>query len=252
MPGTLMNVAAKSVAGPDSAVARAVERYAPAGETNLNEVERVLSLGVGSALVLNGAFGPRLNLLSFLLGGGLVYRAVTGHCHLYGALGVNTAAGTAPATVIPARHGQKVEHAVTVAAPPAEVYRFWRQLDLLPEFMDHLVSVKEIDATRSTWTAKGPLGTTVTWDAEVVTDEPGRVLSWRSLPGGDVDTAGSVHFTPAGGGTEVRVSLKFDPPGGKVGAAVARLFGENPDQQVRDDLAKFKQVFESGRPAARS
>ena len=88
----------------------------------------------------------------------------------------------------------------------------------------------------------------VQWDAEIVTDTPNQVISWKSLPGSDVDTAGSVHFrmAPGGRGTEIRVSLKYDPPGGKVGSFVARLFGENPDQQVRADLARFKQLIEAG------
>jgi uncharacterized membrane protein len=88
----------------------------------------------------------------------------------------------------------------------------------------------------------------VQWDAEIVTDTPNRVISWRSLPGSDVDTAGSVHFNmaPAGRGTEIRVSLKYDPPAGKLGTFIARLFGENPEQQIRDDLARFKQIIEAG------
>jgi uncharacterized membrane protein len=114
--------------------------------------------------------------------------------------------------------------------------------------MSHLRSVEETDATHSRWVASAPLGMSVEWDAEIVTDTPNRVISWRSLPGSDVDTAGSVHFNmaPSGRGTEVRVSLKFDPPAGKFGSFIARLFGENPEQQIRDDLARFKQIIEAG------
>jgi len=90
------------------------------------------------------------------------------------------------------------------------------------------------------------------WDAEIINDEPDQMLSWRSLPGADVDTAGSVHFRelPAGRGTEVRVNLKYDPPAGKLGSLVARLFGESPQRQIEADLARFKSLLETGEIAS--
>ncbi|MBX9624116.1 MAG: SRPBCC family protein [Gemmataceae bacterium] len=248
MPGTLLKVAAKSAAGPDSGLARAADRYLPPTPTNVSDAERVVSLGVGGALLLNALAGKHLNLLSGLAGGYLLYRAATGHCPGYQALGLSFANGTGPATAVAAGAGVKVEHGVTVNAPVEEVYRRWRDFERLPDFMTHLQSVKVHDDKKSTWTARAPAGMTVRWEAEVVTDTPNQVIAWRSLPGSDVDTAGSVHFrmAPAGRGTEVRVSLKFDPPGGKFGSFVARLFGENPDQQVRGDLRRFKQLVETG------
>ncbi|MBX9581196.1 MAG: DUF2892 domain-containing protein [Gemmataceae bacterium] len=250
MPGTLLKVAAKSAAGPGSGLARAAD-YAPPTPTNVSDAERVVSLGVGGALLLNAVAGKHLGLLSGLAGGYLLYRAATGHCPGYQALGLSFAGGTGPNTAVAADAGVKVEHAVTVNAPVEEVYKFWRRLSRLPEFMDHLRSVEETGATHSTWTAKAPLGMTVQWKAEVVTDRANEVIAWRSLPGSDVDTAGSVHFrmAPGGRGTEVRVSLKFDPPGGKLGSLVARLFGENPDQTVRADLLRFKSIIETGEVA---
>jgi uncharacterized membrane protein len=241
-------VATKSAAGPDSTVARVTD-YAPPLRSNVSNLERWISLGAGSALVANGALGKHLNLLSLIAGGFLVYRAATGNCPAYQALGVSTAGGTGPNTAVAAGAGVKVEDAVTVSAPVDEVYRFWRNLSRLPEFMSHLREVKETDATHSTWTARAPLGMSVQWTAEVVEDKPNQVISWKSLPGSDVDTAGSVHFrpAPAGRGTEVRVSLKYDPPAGQLGAFVARLFGEDPRQQVGDDLRRFKQAVEGGR-----
>jgi uncharacterized membrane protein len=247
MPGTLLKVAAKSAAGPGSGLARAAD-YAPRTPTNVSDAERVVSLGVGGALLYNAACGKHLGLLSGLAGGYLLYRAATGHCPGYQALGLSFAGGTGPNTAVAADAGVKVEHGVTVNAPVEEVYRRWRDFERLPDFMSHLREVKVHPDGKSTWTAKGPAGLTVQWDAEVVTDTPNQVIAWRSLPGSDVDTAGSVHFrmAPGGRGTEVRVSLKFDPPGGKFGSFVARLFGENPRQQVRDDLARFKQLVEAG------
>ncbi|MDP9466909.1 MAG: SRPBCC family protein [Actinomycetota bacterium] len=138
--------------------------------------------------------------------------------------------------------------AVTVAKSPQEVYDFWRGLERLPAFMEHLHSVEWTGEGRTRWSAKGPLGKAVSWDAELTEDVRGEVIAWRSLPGADVDNSGSVRFTPApaGRGTEVRVHLRYAVPGGRLGATVARLLGEEPHQQVEDDLRRFKQVLETG------
>ena len=101
-------------------------------------------------------------------------------------------------------------------------------------------------------TARGPLGMKVEWDAEIIVDLPGEAIGWKSIDGSDVDTAGSVRFRelPHGRGTEVRVNLKYDPPGGKVGTAIAKLFGESPEQQIRADMRRFKQILEAGEIAS--
>ena len=144
--------------------------------------------------------------------------------------------------------GLELTAAVTVARTPQEVYDFWRGLERLPSFMAHLEHVEWTGEGRTRWTAKAPLGTTVTWDAELTEDVRGEVIAWRSLPGADVDNSGSVRFeaAPAGRGTEVRVHLRYALPGGRLGATVARLLGEDPHQQVEDDLRRCKQVLETG------
>ncbi|WP_433186946.1 SRPBCC family protein [Actinoallomurus sp. CA-150999] len=138
--------------------------------------------------------------------------------------------------------------AVTVKRPPDEVYRFWRDLENLPRFMIHLESVREIEDGRFRWKARSPLRGTVEWEAEITEDRPGELIAWRSTKGVIAGTSGSVRFTeaPGGRGTEVRVHLRYAQPGGTAGAAVARLLGEHPEQQVRDDLRRFKQVMETG------
>ena len=138
--------------------------------------------------------------------------------------------------------------AITVARSPEEVYDFWRGLERLPAFMWHVEQVEWTGEGRTRWTAKGPFGKSITWDAELTEDVRGEVVAWRSLPGADVDNSGSVRFTPApaGRGTEVRVRLRYAVPGGRLGATVARLLGEEPHQQVEDDLRRFKQVLETG------
>jgi uncharacterized membrane protein len=138
--------------------------------------------------------------------------------------------------------------AVTVKRPVEEVYRFWRDFANLPSFMIHLASVQPTGNGRSHWTANAPAGRTVEWDAEVVEDKPSERIAWRSLEGSQVSNSGAVWFTPApgGDGTEVRVELAYDPPGGALGKLVAKLFGEEPQQQITDDLRRLKQVLETG------
>ena len=131
---------------------------------------------------------------------------------------------------------------------PDEVYTFWRNFENLPRFMRHLDSVNEMGEGRSRWKAKGPAGIEVEWDAMIVADVPGEVITWRSLENSDVDNAGAVRFERAPGnrGTIVKVNLEYNPIGGVIGAAVAKLFGEEPEQQLDDDLRRFKQVMEVG------
>lgn len=141
-----------------------------------------------------------------------------------------------------------VEKCITVNKSPDECYRFWRNFDRFPEFMQHLEAVEKITDTRSHWKARAPIGASVEWDADITVDQPGEQLAWHSVEGADVDNGGTVRFEPAPGGrgTIVRVEMQYRPPGGKAGALVARLFGENPSQQMDGDLRRFKQLIETG------
>jgi uncharacterized membrane protein len=142
--------------------------------------------------------------------------------------------------------GVSVSKTFTVNCEPDEVYAFWRQLDNLPRFMKHLESV-EVDGTRSHWTALGPAGIRVRWDAEMTEDSPRRI-AWRSLPGAAVPNSGVVRFdlAPGGRGTELRVELRYEPPGGRAAALLAKLFGREPAQEIDDDLRRVKQLLEAG------
>jgi len=143
--------------------------------------------------------------------------------------------------------GRKIEQTVTIHRPPSELFHFWRHFDNLPRFMDNLESVAILDDRRSHWVAKGPLGTRVAWDAEIHNEIEDELIAWRSLPGADLDQAGSVHFSPApDGATDVRVIMRYAAPGGRLGEAVAHAFGDDPERQVADDLRRFKQVMEAG------
>ena len=141
-----------------------------------------------------------------------------------------------------------VTKSITLMKPRAEVYRFWRELERLPSFMIHLQSVTAIGKSRSHWVANAPGGAQVEWDADIVAERENELLSWRSVEGSDIQNEGSVRFkdAPADRGTEVRVELSYDAPGGAAGAAIAKWFGEEPSQQLTDDLRRFKQVMETG------
>ncbi len=145
-------------------------------------------------------------------------------------------------------HGIQVRKAITVNRSVEEAYNFWRNFENLPSFMAHLDSVHVLDQQRSYWKAKAPLGATVEWTAQITKDRPNELIAWRSLEGADVPNSGQVRFVPAPGGrgTEVQVELEYDPPGGLIGATIAKLFGEEPSQQVDGDLRRFKQVLEVG------
>jgi uncharacterized membrane protein len=229
-----------------SPLPRAEAGMAPA--VNVGDLERWLSVLGGGALGLFGLSRGSLGGLALAAaGGGLVWRGFTGHCACYQALGISTAEKHGPATSVPAGHGVKVEESITINKPAAELYRFWRDFENLGRFMEHIESVR-VEGNCSHWIACGPLGTRFEWDAEIITERPNELIGWRSLPGSEIDTAGSVHFRqlPGDRGTEVRVVLKYDPPVGKAGAAVAHLFGQSPQGQIRDDLQCLKRFMETG------
>jgi uncharacterized membrane protein len=247
--------------GTTDAFKQSTGRSGTVNEINVSESERLLSgLGGGALAAYGLTRGDWLGVGLIGLGALLVQRGVRGHCDVYGAMGVNTAEKL-NATSVKASAGVKVEKSVTINAPVEEIYSFWRKFENLPQFMQHLESVTQIDEMRSHWKAKAPLGFSVEWDAEIVSDVPNELISWRSLEGSQIPNAGSVHFRPSTGGrgTVVKVSLSYEPPAGKLGAALAWLFGEEPNVQVRDDLRRFKTLMETdeiptikGQPAGRA
>lgn len=227
---------------PGSAPAAPV-RNRPGAKRNVGGDERLLSLLAGGTLAGLGAAkrGP-LGLFLALCGGGLIYRAVTGHCHTYEALGISTVPqdrGVRP------NHGTRVGKSLHIDRSPEEVAGFWGQLTGLPKIMRHLERVDLLEGNRSHWVAK-VLGMRFEWDAETTAFVEGREIRWRSLPGGDVDTEGVVLFEPdAAGGTTLRVEMRYDPPGGAVGDRAARLIGGDLESQLDEDLRRFKAAMEA-------
>lgn len=220
------------------------------GDTNISTSERWLT-GVGGGLLTTYGITRRdwVGTTLSILGGIAVVRSLTGHCYGYQALGINAARQKNKGrTSVAHNQGIKVERAVTINKAPAVLYDFWRNFENLPRFMKHLKSVTVTDNTHSHWVAKAPAGTSVAWNAEIINERENELIAWRSLENADIDNAGSVHFTPAPGnrGTIVKVILSYDPPAGRLGSILAKLFGEEPEQQVREDLRHLKQIMEAG------
>jgi len=219
---------------------------------NVGRKERQASVYAGAALMGLGLFGPRrARALSLLSGAALLYRGMTGHCHLYDALNIDSTLHDAPG--VPPRHGFKHEQSITIQAPAAELYRRWRTLSELSQIMRHLERVTVIDDRLSEWVACGPLGARLKWRAEIFQDRENELIAWRSVPGGDVDTAGSIHFQRLGDrSTELQLSLKYSPPGGKLTSALASFFGQGAEDRIDEDLRRFKCTIEANHSSGKS
>jgi uncharacterized membrane protein len=217
---------------------------------NVGEGERYASMTGGLGLMLAGIARRGVGgLILAGLGVAVIQRGLTGHCPLYESMGVTSARAQRPG--VPNNRGIKVERGITINRPREEVFSFWRDLRNLSRFMDRIERVDLFGEKRSHWVAKGAGGRRVEWDAEIINEHPNQLIAWESLPGSEVQNAGSVRFEPAPGGrgTEIRVSMEYNPPGGILGALVARLFGEAPDQKMEEDLWRLKQVLEAGEVA---
>jgi len=143
--------------------------------------------------------------------------------------------------------GVKVTRACTIRKPAAELFQFWRNLENLPRFMQHVVAVEKISDVESRWTVKAPAGRTVVWNAVIFNEQQNKLIAWRTREGADVPNAGSVRFEPQHDGTTiVKVALEYEPPVGRFASFVAKLFGKEPNIQVAQDLARFKALMETG------
>lgn len=213
---------------------------------NVGETERMLSAIAGGVLAFYGLRRGSLGgLLLAAVGAALGYRGITGHCSMYEKLGLD--AGGARHTV--GNLGVKIDREIFVNAPPERLYGIWRSFENLPRILSHVERVDVLSPTRSQWTLKSPVG--LSWDAELINDKLNELIAWRSVGNQWVDHAGSVRFDPMGdGASRVHVSLQYDPPGGRIGHAVASLFAEDAGSQVEHDLAEFKRAVEDGRLAA--
>jgi uncharacterized membrane protein len=149
---------------------------------------------------------------------------------------------------VPSGEGTRVDKEITIEKPVSEVYSFWCRFENLPRFMRHLGSVTVQDDLHSHWVAKTTGSKKLEWDAEIIEERQNQMISWRSLPGADVDNAGSVWFTPVPGdtGTVVRLEMKYLPHGGKAGALISRMFRQDADSEIEEDLNRLKTLLETG------
>lgn len=208
-------------------------------QSNVGAPERTLS-GIAGSLVLFNAL-RKGKILQALIGGMLVFRGTSGYCPVNQALGRNTARK---------QQNINIKTQITVNKPISQVYQFWRQLDNLPLFMEHLESVNILDQKRSEWKARIPGVlpegmSTLQWTSEIVEDEPNDRIGWRSLPGSAIENAGNVHFRDAGKfGTNVYAVISYQAPAGRVGEEIGRLFTPAFEKMVKDDLKNFKMHLE--------
>jgi len=212
------------------------------------DAENWLALGAGGILLLAGASRRSVGGACLALSAvPLLYRGITGHWPAF----LNGVQSDDTRAALSGERGIHVRESIRLECPIGDVYRYWRRLGNLPQFMTHLVRVTETSDTHSHWVARGPAGLVVEWDAEIIHDVENAVIGWRSLTGSGVVTAGSVNFDAARSGrlTQVSVHLQYAPPAGKPGAFLASLFGREPTQTIREDLRRFKQHFEAGEVA---
>ncbi len=149
---------------------------------------------------------------------------------------------------LPYGSGIKLKRSVTINRPVQELYQYWRDLNNLPHLFDNVASVEVYDETVSHWTLKGPANTTLSWEAEITIDRENEMIGWRSLEGADIANAGYVRFDRSTGdrGAVVRVALQYNPPAGKLGAALATVLGAKPNMLLGEGLRRFKQLMEAG------
>jgi uncharacterized membrane protein len=226
---------------------RAVELGAGTGESS--DVERWASLVTASVVVAYGLQRRTLpGIVLAVVATPLAYRGLAGAWPPFKRL---LTAHEDTRTALGGERGVRVRDAIRLEKPLDEVYRFWRRIENLPQFLTHLERVTELGDGRSHWVAKGPAGTRVEWDAEIINEAENKVIGWRSMPGGDVVTAGSVSFerARAGRSTQVTVNLQYAVPAGPLGAWMATIFGHEPSQTIREDLRRLKQLLEAGEPA---
>jgi uncharacterized membrane protein len=211
---------------------------------NVGQYERIASGVGGAALMWLGlrrmSFG---GVLTALGGAALLHRGITGRSRLYRRFGIDT-------TREGLSRGVEVDRAITIGRSPEEVYRFWRNFENLPRFMQHLSSVTEIEPGRTRWVAR-EAGMDIDWYAQIIEDVPGERIVWRSEPGGRIETEGEITFRPAPGerGTEVRVRMRCAAPGGVLAMALAPLMRRFTRIQVGQDLHRLKQLIETGEVA---
>jgi len=213
--------------------------------TNLGRWERIGSVAAGVGLLYVATRRASLRLGTQTLGAGLLARGLTGHCPVKRALMGPSSPSTDTRRRLGGLAGIHVRESVIVSRPVAEVYRFWRQFDNLSRFLEHVERVDVLDARRSHWVVRGPAGMRFEWDAEIISDDVNERIAWKSTESADVVSAGSVLFRPLGSEqTQIAVHLQYAPPGGLIGRGIASLLTQDPNEQIKEDLARLRTLLE--------
>lgn len=234
---------------------RGEERAGEHPMRNVGDVERLLSGLLGGGLLVTGLAKRSWTGAGLaIIGAVLLQRGASGYCAVFNSMGIDTH-GEAASTnslgrrKVPTGQATKIRRTIEINRPPAELYRFWRSLENLPRVMSYLDSVQVIDDRLSHWVVKTFAGApSIEWDAEIINDIENERIGWRSLRDADVDHAGSVEFEPTGNGqrTRLTVTMQYQPPAGHLGTAIAKLFGEDPERKIEQDLQRFKESMEAG------
>ncbi|MGE6355312.1 SRPBCC family protein [Flavobacterium sp. NPDC079362] len=204
---------------------------------NVSALERILMITSGSYLLYKGLSQESKSLAKISSGGAMLARGLSGYCPVYNAL--DHLKNDKPSNV-------NIRTSAVINKPISEVYAFWRNLENLPKFMNHLQSVKTISDTKSEWTAKGPAGIgTLTWNADIIKDQKEKLLSWQSLPDASVKNFGKVLFKAKGKNTEIEVTISYRAPMGLAGEGAAKLLNPYFEKIVKNDIENLKIYLES-------
>jgi uncharacterized membrane protein len=212
---------------------------------NVGKTERYISIATGAFLFATGVKNlkrkPVRSAFRIASGSAMLHRGLSGYCAVNEAIGRNSAKSTQSPT--------KIEETITVKSPREEVYNYWRKLENLPKFMKHLKTVQEIDSKKSHWEASliGGMGT-IKWDAKILSEQPGTLISWRSLRGAVVENMGNVRFVDGKdkNTTDIHVTISYQPPAGDIGQLAARLLNPAFESMIRADVRRFGEMVESG------
>ena len=213
---------------------------------NLGPMARATSIVAGAALTAAAVKRRQPYALDSALGAALLLRGASGYCPVTDALG-RRSDDTDTRAALGGSRGVNLRASVTIARSADELFTFWRQLENLTLFVRGLERVERVSPGITEWSWRGPGKMLLRWRAEVINEIEPELIAWRSLPGADIVTAGSVHFRPlVRGGTELTVVMQAAPPGGKFGAAAAWILGRGPTSELFEDLRRLKQLFEAG------
>lgn len=207
-------------------------------KNNVSSLERILMITSGAYILYNGLSHKDKDITKSSIGGAMLLRGLSGYCPIYDAVDhlKNDKA-----------HNVNIRVNSVINKPLSEVYAFWRNLENLPKFMNHLESVTSVNHTISEWKAKGPAGIgKLTWKAEIIKDEKEKLLSWHSLPDASIENTGKIVFKPKGKATELDITISYRAPLGIAGESAAKLLNPFFEKMVKDDILNLKTYLESG------